>query len=549
MQVEKRMQELSDRLRLSLGNWDHAKLAVEWLIKDYRIDLDCLKVRMDMMVLEKLARDAGINLPRSSVTTPSSLSSASTAASLAPSSVSSGSQQHLVDKPSIAEKIKEAFTPGKQNAAGSPVEREIKDAPHVTSMESSMQRGARAERDSDEPMVAMYRPEVSRSRRMEMFTKVSSDDPQTIRKELDATFLKLIRRKNQHERDSLLVGLAFLDTNFQGSVEPEEVRDLPTRMFNRLDTAKDGKISQDELVKGCQTMTDRIAQIQNQINKLHQDKETTLMPRLSALRHDGKLREAEQAEVDLMRLEEQMDSLNNEMQAEQENLGLVYVVFKNAFTLNVFDRIGGSAKEKLEGDTLREYAEFVRKVESFEPFVPARLADAAIVAPPRKVGHAESRQSFSPLSSQRRMEQQHEEPEERAEGEGMLLKEKKSFDLRFRLFLHRLLRCRQELPARSVQASPATARTTATTATAAGAPRHRLLHHLRLQQERSHFPFPCLHSFHSYLHPSLACATRSHGHLTCSSPPLTDKTAAAASLIDDRGSLAKQNSRASRMNL
>jgi hypothetical protein len=224
----------------------------------------------------------------------------------------------------------------------------------------------------------------------------------------------------------LLVGLAFLDTNFQGSVEPEEVRDLPTRMFNRLDTAKDGKISQDELVKGCQTMTDRIAQIQNQINKLHQDKETTLMPRLSALRHDGKLREAEQAEVDLMRLEEQMDSLNNEMQAEQENLGLVYVVFKNAFTLNVFDRIGGSAKEKLEGDTLREYTEFVRKVESFEPFVPARLADAAIVAPPRKVevGHAESRQSFSPLSSQRRMEQQHEEPEERAEGEGMILKEK-----------------------------------------------------------------------------------------------------------------------------
>jgi len=146
-------------------------------------------------------------------------------------------------------------------------------------------------------------------------------------------------------RESLVVGLKYLDTNMSGSIEPEDMPGLSADLFSRLDARNKHKISSSDLMAGVDKMEKtidtanaRIADLHRDIDKLDEERQGVLMgvdetPEKRSLR-------AEQLALNIKSIQETVQQCVAERDKEDAYLRQTYALFQHGFVESLFAKLG-----------------------------------------------------------------------------------------------------------------------------------------------------------------------------------------------------------------
>ena len=95
--------------------------------------------------------------------------------------------------------------------------------------------------------------------------------------DLEVHVHRLEEARQAHELEALSVGLNYFDRDEKGAITPSECPELSARLFDVLDTDKDGRISRDDLMKAVSnnitalaSTMERIRQLQREIDELRE---------------------------------------------------------------------------------------------------------------------------------------------------------------------------------------------------------------------------------------------------------------------------------------
>jgi len=177
------------------------------------------------------------------------------------------------------------------------------------------------------------------------------------------------------ERECLSLGLIYLDKNFSGAVEPEELPGLPVYLFNRLDVNHSYSLSTEELQAGISHLSDEITEL----NRLIYGKQHVIQRMFSEKPHVRSQTEAEALEIDLVEAHKDLDRLTMLAESEKATLRDIYLYFHRSFEEHVFNKIDldGNAIQSLRSlaqqtTVLRDPLEMVRTPPKSISSVPAR---------------------------------------------------------------------------------------------------------------------------------------------------------------------------------
>lgn len=151
-----------------------------------------------------------------------------------------------------------------------------------------------------------------------------------------------IEAKAHADRLWSTVALHYLDRNFSGSVEPEDIPKLSAQLFNALDHSKDHKISADELHTAVTNSAKNIIAKQTEISAteatlvaLQQDLEALDAKIEAEQGQEKKVQRTrlkqEEAKVKLMRREQHLLRLQQELLALEDNRDSVLRIFETGF--------------------------------------------------------------------------------------------------------------------------------------------------------------------------------------------------------------------------
>jgi hypothetical protein len=175
-------------------------------------------------------------------------------------------------------------------------------------------------------------------------------------KKADAEVERQMQAIRENDRDSIVVGLNFLDKNNSGFIEPSDLPELPADAFNAMDVDKSHKISPSELkravstaVKNFEDSGRKLKSINVQIQN-HQQRLQALSSPEQPHAEEQKQKAKEELELEqaaILRLQMQADQINSEMDGSRLLFSAVDQFFFGSFAANVWDRLE-ETKETLE---------------------------------------------------------------------------------------------------------------------------------------------------------------------------------------------------------
>jgi hypothetical protein len=178
-------------------------------------------------------------------------------------------------------------------------------------------------------------------------------------KKADGEIERQIQAIRDNDRDSIVVGLNFLDKNNSGYIEPSDLPELAADAFNAMDVDKSQKISPAELkravsmaVKSVEDQTRKLNSLNAQI-QCHQERMQSRTP------DDQKQRTKEELETEeatVLRLQMQADRIKAEMDSSKLLFGAVDQFFFGSFSTNVWDRLEETK------ETQEQFSEIVHAV-------------------------------------------------------------------------------------------------------------------------------------------------------------------------------------------
>jgi len=171
------------------------------------------------------------------------------------------------------------------------------------------------------------------------------------------------KEAKQLQRESLAVGLQYLDVNQSGSIEPADQPQLRSELFSRLDIRHKHKIAEsdlqsavDKMEKNVQQCQQRVYEAEADLTKLVEERDRQLHL-LAADPSDSERKRAkiEQMNVDIQRRQEHVLQLKRDKDREKTFLRDTYSMFQRAFVESLFDKLGRSrAQDKAMYDAYRE---------------------------------------------------------------------------------------------------------------------------------------------------------------------------------------------------
>jgi len=165
-------------------------------------------------------------------------------------------------------------------------------------------------------------------------------------KELKTEKENLMDAKIDHEREALSVGLAYLDTNYTGYLEPSDVPDMTAELFTKLDANRDNKVSRQELQEFISRASQDIFSLTNKAEEMASERQR-LVGQIEASHGDKRA----ELEAELARKDHEFQALEKQIQSVKQSSQDVYTVFHRAFTEHVFKKLGASEELKhAEGD-------------------------------------------------------------------------------------------------------------------------------------------------------------------------------------------------------
>jgi hypothetical protein len=179
-----------------------------------------------------------------------------------------------------------------------------------------------------------------REQRLQLLRQRVAEVADELHKNVDAVY--------QLRKDSLAVGLQYLDANASGYIEPEDMPQLTAEIFTRLDLKQRHKISTQDLQKAVDTMTERarnlhgqVEELQCELQALHDEKR-----QLETKAIDSKVQlRAEGLQVEILKKTAQTEKLIKEQQDQEDVLRDIYTMFQKGFPEAIFKRLG----QKLPG--------------------------------------------------------------------------------------------------------------------------------------------------------------------------------------------------------
>jgi hypothetical protein len=164
-------------------------------------------------------------------------------------------------------------------------------------------------------------------------------------KELKTEKEKLMDAKIEHEREALSVGLAYLDANLSGYLEPEDVPDMTAELFTKLDANRDNRISRQELQEFISRSSQDIFSLTNKAEELASERQR-LVSQIESSHGDKRA----ELEAELVRKDNEFQALEKQLQSVKQVSQDVYTIFHRAFTEHVFKKLGGEELTHTEGD-------------------------------------------------------------------------------------------------------------------------------------------------------------------------------------------------------
>lgn len=226
----------------------------------------------------------------------------------------------------------------------------------------------------------------------------------------------------QNDRESLNVGLAFLDANCTGKIEPSDVPDLTAAMFNKLDVDNSHDITPDELQRAVRSSLTKLSALETNTrdSKLQHAKleasRKVIAARILEINSralDGPEVEVEveqlkddqsQAEADKAALTRSLSDVDRQAAGHRELLDTVGRFFFAAFRTNVWDRVQREANQPDKAaDRLRAIVASVKNGQDSDPLEhhldPRRIPSVPLSSSPALPGPMNH--SFPPEMSAR----------------------------------------------------------------------------------------------------------------------------------------------------
>lgn len=147
---------------------------------------------------------------------------------------------------------------------------------------------------------------------------------------------------NQHEKEALSVGLAFLDSKRRGGVTPKDLPDISANIFLKLDLNKDQKISPSDLQSALSQMSQKSDDIWLEQARLQREKAELGIKYEQLLqahkdKDDDHARfKLEEAKVNVERKAEELAKTHVAYLNHRDEFQQAFEVFRESFIQNVF---------------------------------------------------------------------------------------------------------------------------------------------------------------------------------------------------------------------
>ena len=137
------------------------------------------------------------------------------------------------------------------------------------------------------------------------------------RRQLDIAF-------QQNERQSLSLGLVFIDSDGKGFIEPQQAAELTAKLWATIDMAKRNQISADDLQRAIQSLSDQLEQLHHECRQIEAEN--------AAIRRAI----SQVGELQLQQNERRLNDLNRRREEIRRALTGIYSFFHRAFGRLVF---------------------------------------------------------------------------------------------------------------------------------------------------------------------------------------------------------------------
>lgn len=161
-----------------------------------------------------------------------------------------------------------------------------------------------------------------------------------------------VRMAQQLRRESLAVGLQYLDTNHSGSIEPEDQPDLSSQLFSRLDvrnkhriTPNDLQVAVEKMEKSIDTMNKSIVETERDVERIVEEREKLLSGVPGEVETEKRRVQAEELSIEMKKKQESIVRMQKDKEQEEELLRSTYTMFQNAFVESLFDKLGAGRSD------------------------------------------------------------------------------------------------------------------------------------------------------------------------------------------------------------
>jgi len=173
-------------------------------------------------------------------------------------------------------------------------------------------------------------------------------------KQISDNLIAADKQQRALRKESLDVGLKYLDANCSGSIEPEDVPTMTAELFNMLDINKNHAITPAELQEAVSKMEANLDDLRSRRDAL-KDAHTKLEHKRMGVDDKGKTKVKvsltkccsaqedvqEQTEVEMAMNEQKQMKLEHDIDQQLKVLQEVFRVFESSFTMNVFSKLEG----------------------------------------------------------------------------------------------------------------------------------------------------------------------------------------------------------------
>jgi len=161
----------------------------------------------------------------------------------------------------------------------------------------------------------------------------------------------VLKQAAELRRETLTLGVRFMDLNMSGAVEPEDRPQISTELFSRLDvgrkhrfTAADVQSSVTTMEKNIVKIDNRILDLQKEMNKLYHEQNNIRETNAEKLRL-----KQDKIQTELEKCRAEINQLNLERNREDMYLRETFAFFQECFTQALFTNLGYGRHKISEG--------------------------------------------------------------------------------------------------------------------------------------------------------------------------------------------------------